>query len=1044
MKVFHLADIHWRGLKRHAEYREVFKKLFSDARNLKPDRIVVAGDIFHTKTQGITPEFIRNMVWCFEEMASICPVIVTLGNHDGLILNKSRLDAISPIIDALKNDRIIFLKDSCVYEDTEYPVAWCNFSCFDEEGWPNVCPVSGKINIALFHGCVRGSLTDSDWELNENEIDIGKFKDYDFGMFGDIHKFQYLDTEKRFAYPGSLIQQNYGESVDKGYLFWKINSKDDWSCERKIIKNPHPFITVPWRGTISETMEEIEQYPQGSRFRISANVQLMQDEFKELSSFLKEKMSAEEVAWKIEEGIDSSTIQLDDSSIEKTSLRDHKTHSNLLRQFFSQEDFTQDDWKEIDTLIENNLAAINENESPRNTKWSIKKMSWDNTYSYGKNNVIDFGKVNGVVGLFGPNRSGKSSIPGTLMYGLFNTSDRGPIKNIHIVNVRKGHCTVTIDFSVNGKLYRSERQTVKSTNKKGITGAATQMNIYSIDENGNVLSDLSGEQRRESDKILRNLIGSSEDFLLTTFASQGEMNSFIRERASARKVYLSSFLDIGIFEKMFSKLKEESYNLKSIMKTPKIDYAESISALESEIQSIEERKEKLIPELEDLRQNLTDLNVALATHKTSGIVVQSDVDEKESQVNDISSKITDFKDKLNELEDEEEKLRQKIQKISTLKIDFPIEELREDLTLLRNLQTKEAETRGKLQSEGVTLKNQERSIAKLNSVPCGDQFPQCRFIQDSHRDKKLIIDQRTIIENLQDNLKIINDQMTDLKSRSLEKKISKYEEILKSENSMIEKISSISKETEYILENISMKSSKLLELEKELAVLKSRVVATTESNEIDFLKDRIRKVSEDIKKNESEIVILDRSYGTSSGKIDFLRSEYERYVKNKKEWNRYEKLLSAYGKNGIPLMILTNELPKINAEIGRILHGVTGFTVVLEADPNSNDLEILLDYGDSRRPVELGSGMEKMMSSLAIRVALINISCLPKADMLIIDEGFGALDDSNIEACNRLLSSLKRYFKNILVISHVDEIKEAVDSMIEINTSGTDSHVCFI
>ena len=52
--------------------------------------------------------------------------------------------------------------------------------------------------------------------------------------------------------------------------------------------------------------------------------------------------------------------------------------------------------------------------------------------------------------------------------------------------------------------------------------------------------------------------------------------------------------------------------------------------------------------------------------------------------------------------------------------------------------------------------------------------------------------------------------------------------------------------------------------------------------------------------------------------------------------------------------------------------------------------------------------------------------------MLIIDEGFGTLDETNVEACNRLLTSLKKWFKNILVITHVDSVKDAVDNTLEI------------
>ena len=82
-----------------------------------------------------------------------------------------------------------------------------------------------------------------------------------------------------------------------------------------------------------------------------------------------------------------------------------------------------------------------------------------------------------------------------------------------------------------------------------------------------------------------------------------------------------------------------------------------------------------------------------------------------------------------------------------------------------------------------------------------------------------------------------------------------------------------------------------------------------------------------------------------------------------------------------------------------------------------------------------------MISSLAMRVALLNVSSLPKTDMLIIDEGFGTLDETNVEACNRLLTSLKKWFKNILVITHVDSVKDVVDQAIEIGNKGIDSHV---
>ena len=74
-----------------------------------------------------------------------------------------------------------------------------------------------------------------------------------------------------------------------------------------------------------------------------------------------------------------------------------------------------------------------------------------------------------------------------------------------------------------------------------------------------------------------------------------------------------------------------------------------------------------------------------------------------------------------------------------------------------------------------------------------------------------------------------------------------------------------------------------------------------------------------------------------------------------------------------------------------------------------------------------------MVSSLAIRVALISLSSLPKLTTLIIDEGFGTLDENRIQALGRLFDSLKDKFKNILIISHIDSVKDMADHIIDID-----------
>jgi exonuclease SbcC len=140
-------------------------------------------------------------------------------------------------------------------------------------------------------------------------------------------------------------------------------------------------------------------------------------------------------------------------------------------------------------------------------------------------------------------------------------------------------------------------------------------------------------------------------------------------------------------------------------------------------------------------------------------------------------------------------------------------------------------------------------------------------------------------------------------------------------------------------------------------------------------------------------------------------------------------------------MVLKTQMPAINMELAKILDSVVDFTVSLETDISSNVMDVYIEDGHSRRIIELASGMEKMICSLALRVALINLSSLSRPDIFIIDEGFGSLDQDSMTKCMDLLTMFKSYFRTILVITHVDPIKEVADKIIDIYNDGLESKV---
>ena len=147
----------------------------------------------------------------------------------------------------------------------------------------------------------------------------------------------------------------------------------------------------------------------------------------------------------------------------------------------------------------------------------------------------------------------------------------------------------------------------------------------------------------------------------------------------------------------------------------------------------------------------------------------------------------------------------------------------------------------------------------------------------------------------------------------------------------------------------------------------------------------------------------------------------------------YEHYIDAMGKDGIPYQILTQKLPLINEEINKILSNVADFGVFLEHDVEEQSIKFYIQYGQYKsRLLDLGSGAEKFLASIAIRNALLNISILPKTNMLIIDEGFGKLDPKNLEAIQLMFDYLKTVFDHVIVISHLDTMKDLVDNSIDI------------
>jgi len=186
-----------------------------------------------------------------------------------------------------------------------------------------------------------------------------------------------------------------------------------------------------------------------------------------------------------------------------------------------------------------------------------------------------------------------------------------------------------------------------------------------------------------------------------------------------------------------------------------------------------------------------------------------------------------------------------------------------------------------------------------------------------------------------------------------------------------------------------------------------------------------------------------------------LASQEQTRVEKEKELRQasaekviYEELAAAFGKKGIQALIIETALPEIEEEANRLLSRMTDnrMHVKMETQRETKKGEALetLDINISdelgTRRYEMYSGGEMFRINFALRIGLSKLLArragapLPT---LVIDEGFGTQDSTGREKLVEAINSIEEDFEKILVITHIEELKDAFPVRIEVTkTSG--------
>tara|TARA_R110002074_G_scaffold277723_5_gene449252 strand:+ start:1544 stop:4702 length:3159 start_codon:yes stop_codon:yes gene_type:complete len=1037
----HISDTHIKNLKYHYEYKVIFEQLYDTLREKEVDYIIHCGDIAHTKTQ-ISPEFVEMCSDFFRNLAEIAPTYIILGNHDGNLKNSSRQDALTPIAEALNLPDLHMLKDS---GETHIDDKFCLnvLSVFDRDNW--IKPVdTSKINIALYHGSISNCKTDMNWTMTNGEDSLSIFDDFDFAMLGDIHRRQFLDEHGRVWYAGSTVQQNHGETNDKGILIWDIEDKDEWEIDPIVFENPKPFITIEL--TQKGRMPKNISIPTGARLRLVSNNNLPLDTMKRAVDIAKHRFVPESISFLNRAAGQRGSVEALTEGLKVDNLRDIGIQEELIDEYLVGYEIQHETLEKVYDLNKKyNKLVENDEDISRNVNWKLKNFEFDNLFNYGEKNNVNFGELGGIVGIFGKNFSGKSSIVDGVLWTLFNSTSKNERKNLNVINQNQGYARGKVEIQIGERVFTVERRAdkyIKRLKGEETLEAKTDLNFEVYDMVSDEIISLNGLTRMQTDANIRKQFGSIEDFSVSSLSSQHGALSFIDEGSTRRKEIIAKFLDLELFEKKFKLAKEDSVDLKGALKRLEeknydddlVTATENLSDVRSNMRAKKRTCDKLKSNLASLEMDCIETEAKIDSIPAEIIdisKINKNIRTQENQITSLNLKI---------FEDEETlKTKQGLyKKIVDFLDGFELDEFELASQRIadkrRFLKTNEAELNKLLDKHNEIIKK-EKLLEDHEYDPNCNYCCENEFVKEAHSAVALKSavesDQRIALEMIS----LISQEINELNPEEVETQLSKYYKVEKNKHAVSSAIADLNLEVERNKNMIHVTTTELAEL----VAKRNEYEENKEAIEnLESLIAQLNKFNVEIKQTKNKINSCEQSVlefvklvGSYEQKIEGVNEQKQEYRDLQREYAAYDLYMRAMHPNGIAYDIIKKKIPVINQEIAKVLANVVDFEVFFEATGNKFDIFIKHPRYDER-PIEMASGAEKSLAAIAIRLALLGVSSLPTSDIFILDEPGTALDEDNMSGFIQILELIKVYFKNVLLISHLDSLKDCVDMQIVI------------
>jgi DNA repair exonuclease SbcCD ATPase subunit len=515
--------------------------------------------------------------------------------------------------------------------------------------------------------------------------------------------------------------------------------------------------------------------------------------------------------------------------------------------------------------------------------------------------------------------------------------------------------------------------------------------------------------------------------------------TFINEGSTKRKEILAKFLDLDQFEKKFKLAKGDSIETRALLrKLEDNTFDEDIEELQQQLATNEEQKtkqENSCKKFKDKLNKITERVDEIQDLFASAPVEIINIKKENKRLVKATAELEDCELRIAGAQKKKEMLLEKLTKINDFLGEFDSEALDAQIAEVLDIKEQVRDLETKLKIENRNKETYEKRVKLLGEVPCGPEFSDCKFIKDAYKSKSKLTDVRITIHNLETELRQHNEKLDEMNVDSLRSQKEKHEKLLEKQRNL----SSESTNLDLLVEKTNNQINTLTNEIKEI----NERIQTYEDNK-EAIENREELIEEQAELGEQKILtenelsiceakIMDfiKQHGGIEQQIANLQDKKQELEDLRTEYSAYDLFMRCTHSNGISYDVVKRMLPLINEEVSTVLSNVTDFEIFFEAEKNKLDIFIKHPKYEAR-PLEMASGAEKTLAAIAIRIALTNVSTLPKSDIMIMDEPGTALDAENLEGFMRVMEMIKGYYKTVLLITHLDSLKDIADMTIDI------------